>query len=216
MELGSVALNAETTGGIADDPAFRELAEGAEVGAESDLAELADGGLVGAPGRGDRAGGADPVRRGSRPGRRRLDARRAPPRRCKRGRRLRRRARMAGSASRRSPSASAAAPRRPGRSPAPTPPRTRRRRLIADVFAAKAGETVMRADGDAVMLARVREVLPFDPDEAANAEALSGLEAQLRDQVADDALALFTAALRDAAGVRVNQGRVDATLARFP
>ena len=46
MELGSVALNSETSGGIADDPAFREAALAAETGEETDLVELADGGLA--------------------------------------------------------------------------------------------------------------------------------------------------------------------------
>ena len=46
MELGSVALNSETKGGIAEDPAFLQLAAEAETGIETDLAELAGGGLV--------------------------------------------------------------------------------------------------------------------------------------------------------------------------
>ncbi|MBA3325561.1 MAG: SurA N-terminal domain-containing protein, partial [Rhodobacteraceae bacterium] len=46
FEIGTIALDATTTGGLADDPAFRELAEAAEVGVETDLAELASGGLA--------------------------------------------------------------------------------------------------------------------------------------------------------------------------
>ena len=46
MELANVALNSETSGGIADDPAFREAALAAETGEETDLVELADGGLA--------------------------------------------------------------------------------------------------------------------------------------------------------------------------
>ena len=47
MELGTVALNAETTGGIADDPAFRDAAaQAAGVGEETDLIQLADGGIA--------------------------------------------------------------------------------------------------------------------------------------------------------------------------
>ena len=46
MQLGSVALNSETTGGIADDPAFRQAALAADVGEETDLIELAGGGLA--------------------------------------------------------------------------------------------------------------------------------------------------------------------------
>ena len=46
MQLGHVALNSETRGGIADDPAFREAALEAEVGTETDLIELDGGGLA--------------------------------------------------------------------------------------------------------------------------------------------------------------------------
>ena len=81
MELGSVALNAETTGGIADDPAFREAALEAEVGAETDLIELAGGGLATLRVERDRPAGGDPARRDPRPRRRRLDRARGPPRR---------------------------------------------------------------------------------------------------------------------------------------
>ena len=41
-----VALNSETRGGLADDPKFRDAAAKAEVGEETDLAELTGGGLV--------------------------------------------------------------------------------------------------------------------------------------------------------------------------
>ncbi|HET9069773.1 MAG TPA: SurA N-terminal domain-containing protein, partial [Amaricoccus sp.] len=46
MELGSLALSSETTGGIADDPAFRDAALKADTGVETDLIELAGGGLA--------------------------------------------------------------------------------------------------------------------------------------------------------------------------
>ena len=43
LEPGTLALDAATTGGLADDPAFRSAAEGAEVGIDTDPIELADG-----------------------------------------------------------------------------------------------------------------------------------------------------------------------------
>ena len=46
MELGNIALNSETKGGLADDPTFRDAAAKAETGEETDLVELADGGLA--------------------------------------------------------------------------------------------------------------------------------------------------------------------------
>ncbi len=45
---------------------------------------------------------------------------------------------------------------------------------------------------------------------------LDNLQGQYRQQVQGDVLALYTAAMRDAAGVRVNQGLLESTLARFP
>ena len=46
MQLGSIALNSESKGGLADDAKFREAAAKAEVGEETDLAELTGGGLA--------------------------------------------------------------------------------------------------------------------------------------------------------------------------
>ena len=46
LELGELALDAGTTGGLADDPAFRQAALDAEIGVETDLIALADGGLA--------------------------------------------------------------------------------------------------------------------------------------------------------------------------
>ena len=57
---------------------------------------------------------------------------------------------------------------------------------------------------------------PFEPAAADSAPALAALTEQFDQQVADDVLTAFTAAVRDAAGVSVNQGLVESTLARFP
>ena len=82
LEPGTLALDASTTGGLADDPAFRDRgAEAAEVGVETDLIALAGGGLATLRVDAHRPAGAAAPRRGARPRRRRLDRRRAPPRR---------------------------------------------------------------------------------------------------------------------------------------
>jgi peptidyl-prolyl cis-trans isomerase D len=87
--------------------------------------------------------------------------------------------------------------------------------LVADVFAAAPGGTVIRRDGDGVILAQLREIRPFEPAAEENAPIVAELEDQFRTQAADDVLTLYTAALREQAGVRVNQAQVEATLARF-
>ena len=51
---------------------------------------------------------------------------------------------------------------------------------------------------------------------AANAPLVDRLREQYRGQSRDDVLALYTAALREAAGVSVNQATIEATLSRFP
>ena len=88
--------------------------------------------------------------------------------------------------------------------------------LVAEVFAAEPEAAVVLADGDAVVLARLGQVEPFDPAAAENAPATAALAEQFDRQAADDVLTLFTAAVRDGAGVSVNQALVESTLARFP
>ena len=46
MELGTLALDRDSSGGLADDPAFVSAANAARQGEETDLIELADGGLA--------------------------------------------------------------------------------------------------------------------------------------------------------------------------
>ena len=215
MELGSVALNAETTGGIADDPAFREAAQAAGVGAETDLIQLADGGIATL-----RVDSIDP------PAVIPLDEIRdrvaadwtrartaealtalavADIAELKAGlgfpdlaKRLDRPIRSAGPLTR-------------GEVAEGAPPE-----LVADVFAAADGAAVTRADGDGVILAQLTGIHAFDPAAADNAPIVEQLRGQFREQAKDDVLALYTAALRDSAGVSVNQALIDTTLSRFP
>ena len=46
MQLGTIALNSESQGGLAGDPKFREAAAKAEIGEETDLVALTGGGLA--------------------------------------------------------------------------------------------------------------------------------------------------------------------------
>ena len=67
-----------------------------------------------------------------------------------------------------------------------------------------------------MILAQLTATVPFDPKADANARVLDNLRGQYREQAKDDVLALYTAALRDSAGVSVNQALIDTTLSRFP
>jgi hypothetical protein len=83
-------------------------------------------------------------------------------------------------------------------------------------FAAAQGEAIVAPDGDGVLIGVVTEVVPFDVASEANKGVLANAESQLRDQMAEDALALYTNAVRDAAGVTVNRAQMDAALSQFP
>jgi hypothetical protein len=87
--------------------------------------------------------------------------------------------------------------------------------IVADIFAADENGTVIERDGDGVILAQLSATLPFDPADEQNAAIMAQLRDQFAGQAADDVLTLFTAAVRDQAGVRVNQELVETTLARF-
>jgi hypothetical protein len=67
-----------------------------------------------------------------------------------------------------------------------------------------------------VILAKLTGIHAFDPAAADNAPIVEQLRGQFREQAKDDVLALYTAALRDSAGVSVNQALIDTTLSRFP
>ena len=219
MQLGSLALNSETTGGIADDPAFRDAALQAEPGEETDLIELAGGGLATL-----RVEKIDPpaviplaeIR----------DRVAADWREARTADALQKlavgyvdRARGRPQPSPTSPSASTARSAAPGRSPAARPPRARRPSsspTSSPRDGDPVGAPVTRRDRDGVILAEVTAVEAFDPATEANRQILDNLRAQYREQARGDLLALYTAALRDQAGVTVNQPLLESTLARFP
>ena len=67
-----------------------------------------------------------------------------------------------------------------------------------------------------MILAEITAVEPFDPGAEANREILATVREQFREQARGDLLALYTAALRDEAGVTLNQPLLESTLARFP
>lgn len=215
LEMATLALDAATAGGIADDPAFRQAALDAEAGVETDLIALADGGIATL----------------------RVDAVEPPalqPLETVRDRVVAdwTAARTAEALTRLADGyvaeldaglSFAALAERIGRPVATQPPLTRGGSvegapgaLVADVFAAAPDGSSITADGEGVILARLTAVEAFDPAAAENAEVMRQVSEQFDQQAADDALALFTAAVREEARVSVNQALVDSTLARFP
>ncbi len=214
MEIGTIELNAESSGGLADDPAFVTLATAADEGAETDLAELGNGGVVTL----------------------RVDA--VEPPALLPLAEVRDRVAADWTAARTAEALKAKAEEwtaeldgglefgalterlgAPARSAGPLtrsdvvpglPPE-----LVADVFEATEGATITRADGDGIILARVSSVEPFDPADAENAQVLEGVTARFRSDAAQDVLALYTAAIRDAAGVSVDQNMINAAITRL-
>ncbi len=191
LELGSIELNAETTGGLADDPAFLDLANAAREGEETDLAELANGGLVTL-----RLEGIDPaavipldqIRE-------RVAADWTAARTAEAlatlaetyRQELAQDVEFTALAERLGLRLQHGGPLTRGEVLDGAPPE-----LIADLFAAEPGGTVVRTDGDTVILARLSAIEPFDPQAEGNAAVSENLKAQFRTQAADDLLALYT------------------------
>lgn len=215
MELGHVALNAGTTGGVADDPAFRKAADAAATGEETDPIQLADGGIASL-----RVDGIDPPAviplseiRDRVAADWTSDQTAAALQTLADGfvSELKAGGTLADVAKRVDLPIQTAGPLTRGEAVPGTP-----NELVADIFAAAPGAAVTRRDGDAVILAVLTSTTPIDLADPANAAILTRLQEQFDEQVRGDVLALYTGALRAAAGVTVNQSLVESTLARFP
>jgi peptidyl-prolyl cis-trans isomerase D len=214
LELGATTLDAETGEGIAGDPAFREAALAANVGEETDLIALGDGGLVSL--RVDAV--VPPALLPLEEVRARVVADRTAAQTAEAltalagelAAELHGGLDFAALAERLGQPAQAAGPITRGEV-APGAPAE----LVADIFVADEDGTVVRRDGASVILAQLRGVEAFDPTTETNAPIVEQLEEQFRVQAADDVLTLYIAALREQEGVSVNQSLVESTLARF-
>lgn len=226
MELGTIALGSETTGGLADDAAFRAAALAAETGVETDLIELADGGVATL-----RVDSIDPP--AVIPLEEIRDRVAADWREAKTAEALEKlaegyRAELEGGlgfgvlAQRLDRPIRSAGPLTRGEGAEGTPPG-----LVAEVFAAggdgdgdgsgdPVGAAVTSRDKDTVILAVVTALEPFDATAETSRQLLESVQGQFRDQVRGDLLSLYTVALRDQAGVTVNQALLESTLSRFP
>ena len=211
LEAGETALNEETTDGIAANPAFREAALAAEPGFETDPVELAGGGIAAL--RVDEVVPPtllplDEVRdavaadwRAAQTRERLADVAETLRAEIAEGTAL------AEIAERLGVSVESAGPLTRGETAEGAPAE-----LVAEIFAVEPERTVLLPEGDGVILARLDEVLPFDPETEENAAALDAVEAQLRRGLADDMLTLASRALQGQAGITVNESVLDSTL----
>ncbi len=215
MDLGTIELNAETQDGIAGDPAFRQLATGAHVGEETDLAELSDGGLVAL--RVEAVEPAEVLPLDEIRERVAADWTAARTSEALMALVERERAALTGDAGladlagRFSLTVESLPPvgrgvELPGMPPA----------LIDALFAAEPGAILHEADGEGVIVAELTAIEAFDPDAPQSAEILATVGEQFRAQTADDVLGLFVAALRNREGVFVSEELIDTALAQFP
>lgn len=215
LELGALDLTAESAGGLADDPAFREIAETATIGQETDPAELTSGGIFTL--RLDEIIPPAPI-----PLEEARDAVAADWRRDQIAAQLAQEAEglaeelgrgvpLAEIGERLETELGQSGPILRSDAPIEIP-----QSLVAAIFDAAPESAVVFPDGDGIILARVTDVASFDPALPENTGIAENLSAQFRAQTADDILALYTAALRDTAGVSVNQSLIDSALSQFP
>jgi peptidyl-prolyl cis-trans isomerase D len=214
LELGTMDLNSESSGGLADDPAFVAAADAARQGEETDLVQLANGGI--ATLRVDSIDPPAPIPLAEI--RDRVVADWTADKTVEAltaladgyAKELHDGLDFAALAERLPRPMQVAGPITRGESVQGAPAD-----LVADIFAADDGGTVIRRDGANVILAQLTAIEPFDPKAPETASVAQQLQSQFDGQVADDVLTLYTAALREQDGVTVNQGLIDSTLARF-
>ncbi len=88
--------------------------------------------------------------------------------------------------------------------------------FVTEGFTEDKGVAFVTPDGDGALIGAVTEIAPFDFTAEANKDVVTNAESQLRGQMADDVLQIYTSAVRDAAGVTVNRDQIDAVLSRIP
>lgn len=215
LETGTMTVTAQSTDGLAAEQPFRDAAMAGERGVETDLVQLADGGIATL-----RVDSIDP------PTLQPLaDVREqvnAAWRAAETERRLRALADGYAEEIRGGLTLDALA-QRLGAQPRTGGPVARSEQLpgtppsfLADGFAAAQGAPVTAAAGAGAVVGVVTAVEPFDAAAPANRDLVANAQNQLRGAMAEDVLAIYTNAVRDAAGVTVNRSQMDAALSRFP
>lgn len=214
MHAGTIELNAETTGGLADDPAFLDLAANAREGEETDLAELEGGGLVTV--RLEETVPAaliplDDVRDQV------ISDWKADATQKALTAQAEQYAETIASGDTLETVAEGAE-----LSVETSEPITRNDvvpglppRLLADVFTLKTNDTAIVPDGDGVILVQLTSIEAADPEDETTAGIEASITQQISDMAAVDILTLYNSAVRDSIGVTVNQSLIDSTLSQF-
>ncbi len=215
FEAGTITFDATATEGLGADPAFRDAAFAADPDVETDLVELANGGV--ATLRVDAITPEAPIPLEEARDRVAADwtAAETARRLAALGRDLA--AEIDGGAS----LADVAA--RFGTTVLPAGPLGRTQivgegpeGLVAAVFAAEPAKAATAAAGAQMAVAQVTEVIPFDPAAPGNPPVVESLREQLDEAAAADALELFVRAVQAQEGVRVDQDLVERILIQFP
>lgn len=215
LELGKIDITATSTEGPAADQAFRDAALQAETGIETDLVELGSGGVASI-----RVDSVEPPRlqpldevrdqvvaawRAAETTRRLEALAEGYAEEVRGGLALDALAERLGATLESGGPVARSAPL-PGAGPA----------FLATGFAEEENAVFVAPEGEGVLLGSVTEVVPFDFASEANSDIVANAENQLRGQVADDVLTIYTNAVRDAAGVSVSPAQIDAVLSRIP
>ncbi len=82
--------------------------------------------------------------------------------------------------------------------------------LLTEVFGADQGQAVVVKNSESVFLAQVVKVTPVDLDSAENQSMMDRIGDQIDQQIAQDVLNAYTAAVQEAAGVTLNPSAISA------
>ncbi len=212
---GRIALNDETTEGIAADPDFREVAFAAGESFETDPFELADGSI--ATLRVDEVLPPtllplEEVRdrvaadwRAERTAERLTEAAEAWRVEIAEGTPIEELAERLGAR------VQTAGPLSRGDIAAAAPPE-----LVAEIFELERGQATILPEPGGAILARLDRIEPFDPEAEENQPVVLSVQAEFRRQIGDDMLSYVTRALQNEAGVSVNESLIQSTLANLP
>jgi peptidyl-prolyl cis-trans isomerase D len=88
--------------------------------------------------------------------------------------------------------------------------------LVTTVFEAELNAIQVIDDAAQVVLSQLTKITPFDPEAEASKTILDNVATQFSTQLGTDVIEAFTTALRDEAGIKVNQPLVDAVHRQIP
>ncbi|MEH6361716.1 MAG: hypothetical protein V7761_13425, partial [Amylibacter sp.] len=81
--------------------------------------------------------------------------------------------------------------------------------LLGDVFTVDTGKTTIAAGASSIFIARLDQINGFDDSIAENQTLRDAVQQQLDSQIGNDLLTVFANALREEAGVSINQAAIN-------